>query len=72
LKAVRAAGINAEMYPKRGKIQRQMQYANDKNVPYVALIGTDEMESGAFALKDMNTGEQQNVDLAELINILKK
>lgn len=71
LKAVRSAGINAEIYPKSGKINKQMKYANSKQIPYVAMVGTREVEDQTIALKNMVEGSQETVDLATLINTLK-
>ncbi|MCB0606820.1 MAG: histidine--tRNA ligase, partial [Lewinella sp.] len=58
LTQLRAAGINADIYPEPGKLKKQMKYANDRQVPYVILVGEDEMQTGKLALKDMASGEQ--------------
>lgn len=68
----RANGINAELYPEKAKTAKQMNYANDKNIPFVALIGSNEMAEGKITLKNMQSGEQQVIAEAELISILKK
>lgn len=70
LRKVREAGINAEIYPDRSKIKKQMTWANNKNVPYVAIVGADELESQTINLKNMITGEQQFVNVQEMIKIL--
>ncbi len=64
---LRGAGIAAELYPDSSKMKKQMQYANDKHVPYVAIVGESELENGTIALKDMTTGEQQTVTPDELL-----
>jgi histidyl-tRNA synthetase len=64
------AGINAEIFPDSAKMQKQMTYANRKNIPFVVLAGESEMQSGKFTLKNMETGEQKSVSPEELINIL--
>ncbi len=71
LQKVRAAGINAELYPDAAKMKKQMTYANKKEIAYVALVGEDEMTQGKVTLKDMQSGEQQLLSVEELINALK-
>lgn len=70
LQSVRAAGINAELYPEPVKMKKQMKYANARKVPYVAVIGSNEMEAGSVALKNMETGEQELVTLSKLIELI--
>ncbi len=71
IQQLRQNNIKAELYPDTGKIKKQMNYANRRNIPYVALAGTDEMEQENFTLKNMKTGEQEKIDLDTLINKLK-
>ena len=68
---VRAAGINADLYPDPAKMKKQMKYANDRKVPYVVIIGTEEMESGELSMKDMNSGEQKKLGIDAIIEQLK-
>lgn len=68
---LRANGIPAEIYPDSTKMKKQMSYANDKNVPYVAMVGETEMANGTIALKCMETGEQENLTINEVISKLK-
>ena len=70
LKQLRAAGISSELYPKKAKMKKQMTYANNKGVQFVILVGENEMKSGVLAVKDMNTGEQSNLNISELIKQL--
>ena len=70
LSKLRTSGIPAEFYPDNAKLKKQMEYADKKNIPFVALIGKDEMESGMITLKDMRSGEQNAVDYDALKNIL--
>lgn len=70
LSELRAAGIRAEIYPDAAKMKKQMQYANVKAVPFVALVGENEMNAGMVTLKNMATGEQQMVPAAELLSHL--
>lgn len=67
---LRANGIPAEIYPDSTKMKKQMSYANDKNVAYVAMVGETEMANGTIALKCMETGEQENLTIDEVISKL--
>ncbi|MFT6998315.1 MAG: histidyl-tRNA synthetase [Cryomorphaceae bacterium] len=67
---IRKAGIRAELYPDGAKMKKQMKYANDKQIPFVALVGENEMKSGHLTLKDMESGEQFALDIDELIQKL--
>lgn len=64
---VRRAGIAAEVYPDSVKMKKQMAYANAHQVPFVALVGETEMQENRISLKNMATGEQQSLTLAEVI-----
>ena len=66
LRSLRQAGIAAEIYPEAGKMKKQMEYANRRGIPYVAIIGSQEIENGTVAFKDMRSGEQRQVPFAEL------
>ncbi|MBQ0157567.1 MAG: histidine--tRNA ligase [Bacteroidales bacterium] len=70
-KATREAGISTEVYPDAAKMKKQMQYANAMHIPYVALVGDSEMASGKVTLKNMLTGEQQTLTIAEVIACLQ-
>jgi histidyl-tRNA synthetase len=70
LAAVRKAGINAEIFPDKSKMAKQMTWANNKKIPYVAIVGENEMAQGKINLKNMLSGAQQLVDKQELIKIL--
>lgn len=71
LRQIRAAGIRAELFPDNSKMKKQMSYANTKGIPYVALIGENEMNQKKVTLKNMTNGEQQLVTPDELIAILQ-
>jgi histidyl-tRNA synthetase len=71
LSKVRQAGIRAEIYPDSAKMKKQMQYANVKQIPYVAIVGESEMAEGKVMLKDMTSGEQKLVTPEELIDAIK-
>ena len=67
----RAAGISTEVFPDAAKMKKQMNYANTRNIPFVALIGESEMVAGTIALKNMTTGEQSTCTLDEVIARIK-
>ena len=69
---VRAAGIRAELYPDAAKMKKQLGYADANAIPFVALVGEDEMSTGRIQLKDMRSGEQRAVTLDELIAALSE
>ncbi|NPA35649.1 MAG: histidine--tRNA ligase [Chlorobi bacterium] len=72
LSGIRNAGINAEIYPDSVKLKKQMTYANKKNIPFVAMVGENEIKEGVINLKNMETGEQENVTPEKLITVIKK
>lgn len=71
LKQLRALGINAEIYPEASKMKKQMAYADRKGIPFVALVGENEMQESIVSLKNMATGEQVNIKTGELAEKLK-
>lgn len=70
LAKARQAGIRCEIYPDQVKMKKQMQYANAKQIPFVALVGENEMNEGKVTLKNMETGEQQMLTPEELLQSL--
>ncbi len=72
LNEVRAAGINAELYPEPAKLKKQMKYANARQTPYVALVGSEEIAAGQVSLKNMETGEQTRLSISQLIEQLSQ
>ena len=71
LAKVRAAGIRAEIYPDSAKMKKQMSYANAKAIPFVAIVGENEMNEGKVMLKNMATGEQNLLAPEELIAAIR-
>lgn len=71
LQKVRALDIASEVYPGKKKLDKQMNYANDKKIPYVVVIGGDEMASGKLTLKNMASGQQDKLTIDEIIERLK-
>lgn len=64
---LRAAGIATELYPQAAKLKKQLGYADAKRIPYVILIGSEEMASGLLSLKNMNSGEQKTLTIQALL-----
>ena len=60
---LRKLGVKADFYPSTAKMQKQMKYANNRNVPYVVLIGEQELANNTFIVKDMTKGEQYTYNL---------
>lgn len=71
IKEMRALGIACELYPDAAKMKKQMAYANATEVPFVAMVGADEMEHGVLSLKNMVTGEQVTLTPAEAAAAVK-
>ncbi len=67
IKALRNKGVNAELYPDAAKMKKQMNHANKRNIPFVVLVGEEEMQSDSYTLKHMQSGQQSKVSLAELL-----
>lgn len=67
LTKLRQAGINTEIYPDAAKMKKQFSYANNKGIPYVVIIGNDEMENNTLMLKNMAEGTQEAVTIEEAI-----
>ena len=58
------------MYPSAAKLKKQMNYANSKQIPYVVLVGEEEINQGTFKLKRMDSGEQNTCNQEELIRLI--
>ncbi len=71
MKQLRQAGIACEVYPDAAKMKKQMGYADARAIPYVALVGEEEMKAGKITLKSMTSGEQTLVTPTEAIAIIK-
>ena len=67
---LRQAGIRTELYPDSAKMKKQMSYANTLGVPFVALVGESEMQAGLVTLKNMVSGEQQQLDIEGVIRAI--
>jgi histidyl-tRNA synthetase len=67
---LRSCGVIAELYPDQAKMKKQMTYADQLKIPFVALAGENEISAGKVTLKDMETGDQQMVTFEEMLSLL--
>lgn len=68
---LRKAGISAELYPDTGKVKKQLDYANKKQIAFAMILGDDEINQKKVSLKDLKSGSQETVELAEAITKIK-
>lgn len=68
---LRREGVNTELYPDAARIKKQMSHADAYGIPFVVLAGEDEINSGLFTLKNMQTGEQQKLTADALVKAVK-
>ncbi|RAL20031.1 histidine--tRNA ligase [Lujinxingia litoralis] len=68
---LRRAGLRVDLYPDADKYSRQFKYANERGVPFVAILAEKELEAGVVAIKDMKRGDQAEVPRAELASWIK-
>ncbi|WDF55499.1 histidine--tRNA ligase [Mucilaginibacter sp. KACC 22063] len=71
LQQLRSEGVNAELYPSGTKIKKQFDYANNKNIPYVVVIGSDEIETGELTFKHMESGVQEKLTANQILAKVK-
>jgi len=71
IKTLRSKNINVELYPDDAKMKKQLNYANKRNINYVILVGDSELKSNTFTLKNMVSGEQTNLSLDSLVDLLQ-
>ena len=72
IKQLRSQDVNAELYPDAAKMKKQMNHANKRTIPFVVLVGEEEMNSNTYTLKNMVSGEQTTLSLESLISVIKK
>jgi len=72
LQQLRRHNVNTELYPAGAKIKKQLDYANNKNIPYTVVIGGDEMQSGLLTFKDMGSGVQEKLTAEEIVGRMAK
>jgi histidyl-tRNA synthetase len=70
IKQLRANGIAVELYPDAVKVGKQFAHADKRQIPYVVIAGSDEMQNNSFALKNLAAGTQELVSLDQLIQLL--
>jgi histidyl-tRNA synthetase len=71
IKQLRNQGIKAELYPDAAKMKKQMNHANRRGIPFVVLVGEEEMKKDSYTLKHMKSGEQSTLSLVDLITQFK-
>ena len=67
---MRQAGVKAELYPDNAKMKKQMNYANRRDIPYVVLVGEEEVKAKVFTIKNMASGEQKKLSFNALLEAL--
>lgn len=70
IRQLREQGISAELYPDGQKVGKQLQYADNRKIRYVVLLGTEEMKSGIYTLKDLDNKTQQSLSFSQLLSVL--
>ncbi|MBC5864450.1 histidine--tRNA ligase [Flavobacterium turcicum] len=68
---LRQAGVRVELYPDAAKLAKQFQHADKRGIPFAVLVGETEMEAGTYALKNLASGEQQNLTFDDLLKVLQ-
>ncbi len=68
LKRLREKNIACELYPDTAKMQKQFSYANDHNIPYVAIIGEDEIKTNTITIKKMQDGQQEKISVEQFLD----
>jgi len=71
ISALRDSGISAELYPDASKMKKQMTYADRRSIPFVVLVGEEELKSNTFTLKEMKSGNQMKLSFQQLLDALK-
>ena len=71
LRQLRSEGIPAEIYPESAKMKKQMEYANRRQIPFVVIVGSEELAAKEATVKNMLSGEQQRVSFADLSSVLR-
>ena len=71
LRQLRSEGIPAEIYPESAKMKKQMEYANRRQIPFVVIVGSEELAAKEATVKNMLSGEQQRVSFADLLSVLR-
>lgn len=72
IQKLRSLGISSELYPDGAKMKKQFDYANKKNIQFVAIVGELEMQKGEVSIKNMTTGEQETIKIQDIQNFFQK
>jgi len=70
MQKIRSEGINCELYPEPAKMKKQLAYADKKQIPWVVLIGKNEITNEVLSVKNMKTGEQQHYNFYQFIQLI--
>lgn len=70
IQQLRKEGVKAELYPDAAKMKKQMNYANRRNIPFVVIVGSKEMEANSYTIKNMKEGSQQECNFEELLQMV--
>tara|TARA_Y100000589_G_scaffold160578_1_gene152659 strand:+ start:8469 stop:9014 length:546 start_codon:yes stop_codon:yes gene_type:complete len=65
---LRKNNVNVDLYSDNNKLKKQLQYANNNKIPYVIIVGEEEIESKEYTLKNMNTGKQEKLNLKKILD----
>jgi histidyl-tRNA synthetase len=69
---LRAQGVNTELYPEaKAKLDKQLKYADKKGIPYVVIVGPEEVAKGVVTVKEMKTGKQREMKVSELAKLMR-
>ncbi|MBQ2843647.1 MAG: histidine--tRNA ligase [Alistipes sp.] len=71
LRGLRSRGVAVEIYPEPAKMKKQMEYANRRQIPFVVILGSEELAAKEVTVKNMATGEQRRVAFADLLSVLQ-
>jgi histidyl-tRNA synthetase len=69
---LRSRGLRVDLYPEADKLGKQFKYASSREIPFVAILGEEELAKGEVAIKDMRSGEQRSVYRSDIATELKK
>jgi len=70
IKELRKNGVKSELYPDAAKMKKQMNYANKRQIPFVVIVGSKEIEANTYTIKNMQNGNQQECNLEELLQVV--
>jgi histidyl-tRNA synthetase len=71
LAQIRKLGVNAEIYPEAAKMKKQMKYADDKKIPFVVIVGEEELKKSVLTVKNMESGEQKELAIADFLHSIQ-